>query len=450
MTERSRLLVLITATAGAILVPLNTSMVSVGLAPIMSDFQVSISATTWLVLLYLVVITSMQPTAGKLGDRYGHRKVFLLALVLFGLASLGAALATSFPALVLFRVLQGLTSSALGPNAAALIRLAYPIEEQGKAMGLYVGAFSMGLTIGPVISGLLVGTLGWRGIFWINVPAVAGALWLGSRVLPHSAPGARTPFDWSGTSLFTILIGGVVVALNLWKGGTLPFPVWIVLPVAVALSLLLYQLEERAPDPLIRFSLFRLPGFGASNAAIFLLHSMVYVMLVAVPLYMQEGRGLHPAMSGLLMAVFSLMQVVVAPVAGKLSDRFGRGIPVVVGGLLYLITALVFATTLSETTPVWLLAVSLTIAGIGTGLTAAPVQATALAACPPEDVGVGSGVWYSARYLGNINGALMSGLLLPARLGGGAPVLYGTMAVVAVALAASSGFLPRSSDVPSA
>ncbi|HYF96069.1 MAG TPA: MFS transporter [Symbiobacteriaceae bacterium] len=447
MSERNRLLVLFAATAGAIMVPLNTSMLSVGLAPIMNDFHVSVSATTWLVLLYLVVITSMQPMAGKLGDRYGHRTVFLLALVLFGLASLGAATAASFPVLVLFRVLQGLTSSALGPNAAALIRLAYPLEHQGKAMGLYVGTFSMGLTMGPVISGLLVSSLGWRGIFWINVPAVAMALWLGARVLPPSPGGVRTPFDWSGTTVFTALIGGTVVALNLWKGGTLPIPLWTVLPVAAVLAVLLYRLEERAPDPLIRFGLFRLPGFGASNLAIFLLHSMVYIMLVAVPLYLQEGRGLHPATSGVLMAVFSLMQVLVAPIAGRLSDRFGRRIPVVAGGLLYLATALAFM-GLSEVTPVWLLAASLVMAGIGTGLTGAPVQATALAACPPDDVGVGSGVWYSARYLGNICGALMSGLLLPARLGGGAPVLYGTMAVVALALAASTGLLPRAAAIP--
>lgn len=440
-SKTNPLMVLIAATAGATLVPINTSMLSVGLSPIMNAFGVSPVSVTWLVLLYLVVITSLQPTAGKLGDRFGHRRVFMLGLLSFGAVSFGAAVAPTFPLLVLFRVLQGMTASTLGPNASALIRLAYPPDRQGRAMGLYVGAFSMGLTLGPVVGALLVTNLGWRSIFWVNLPLVLFSIWVGLRTLPASGPAKAIPFDWQGTGIFTFLIGLVVVALNLTKEGGLPVPAWVVLLVVLVLAALFYRTEQRASDPLVRFDLFRLRGFGASNVAVFLMHSMLYVYLVAVPLYIQEGRHLPATTSGVQMAVFSLMQVLVAPISGRLSDSWGRRPMVVLGGVLYLASGIIIA-LLQPHTSVLVLLVALILAGTGTGMASAPIQATALGACPPEDVGTGSGVWYTSRYLGNITGALLAGLLMPANLSGGAAHLFWTVASIAVALTLSAGFMP--------
>lgn len=440
MDERRRLLVLIAATAGAIGVPLNTSMVSVALSPIMDAFHVPVARATWLVLLYLVVITSLQPTAGKLGDRFGHRRVFLAGLVTFGAASVGAALAPSFWMLVAFRALQGLTSSTLGPNAAALIRLAYPVERQGHAMGLYVGFFSMGLAVGPVLGGLMIGLIGWEGIFWVNVPLVVLAAWLGFAVLPRTRDLARVPFDWWGTALFGTLVTGVVLAANMWKLGGLPLPLWAIVLGLVALGAAFYGVEERAADPLIRFRLFRLPGFGASNVAVWLLHTMVYVVLLAVPLYLQQGRGLSATAAGLQMALFSGMQVL-APISGRLSDRLGRRLPVVAGGALFMLGWLQLG-WLSPGSSIGWVTMALMLGGFGFAFSSAPIQAACLAALPRADVGVGSGVWYSSRYLGNVSGALLSSLLLPKDLSGGASLLNWTMAGVAVALAACAWFLP--------
>jgi MFS family permease len=419
-------------------------MVSVALSPIMNAFGVPVARVTWLVLLYLVVITSLQPTAGKLGDRFGHRRVFLAGLVAFGIASVGAALAPTFWLLTLCRVLQGLTSSTLGPNAAALIRLAYPVERQGHAMGLYVGAFSMGLAIGPVLGGLLVGSVGWQGIFWVNVPGVILSAWVGFKVLPRTDQLLQVPFDWWGTVLFGALVSGVVLTANMWKLGGLPLPLWVIAPGLAALAAVFYVVEQRANDPLIKFGLFRLPGFGASNLAVFLLHTMVYVVLVGIPLYLQQGRGLSAEGAGLQMALFSGMQLV-APLSGRWSDHLGRRIPVALGGLLWTAAWLGLLWISPGSSLLWVTGF-LVVGGFGFGLTSAPVQAACLASLPRADVGVGSGVWYSARYLGNVAGALLTSLLLPKDLAAGAPVLYWTMVGVALALAAGARLLPAPRD----
>ncbi|MFZ5815856.1 MAG: MFS transporter, partial [Bacillota bacterium] len=335
MDERRRLLVLIAATAGATLIPLNTSMLSVAMAPITSAFGVSLPTGAWLVLLYLTIMTSLQPVAGKLGDRYGHARIFLLGLLLFAAASAGAALAPSFGLLIALRALQGLAGSALAPNATALIRLTYPQERVGQALGLYVSVFSLGLTVGPVISGLLISSLGWQAVFWINLPIIFLAGWAGWRALPRGTGGQTRPFDWQGTSLFTLAVGGLVVALNLWKEGRLPLPLWVALGACGLAGIALLYIEERAEDPLLRLSLFRLPGFGVGSAAIFLVHTIFQTILLAVPFLLQEGRGLSAASAGLVLAVFAGLQALLAPVAGRLSDRVGRRAMATAAGLLY-------------------------------------------------------------------------------------------------------------------
>lgn len=440
MDDRRRLQILIVATAGAVLIPLNTSMLSVGLAPLVEAFSVTNATGTWLVLLYLAAMTSLQPTAGKLGDRFGHRRMFMAGLVIFGVASAAAALASSFTQLVFFRVLQGVSGAALAPNASALIRFTYPPERQGYAMGLYVSVFSVGLTAGPVISGLLIHLWGWPAIFWVNLPCVALATWFGLKVLPGATRGRSVLFDWWGTALFSSLIILVVLATNLWREGRLPWPGLFVAAVAL-LGFLFWRVEERAADPLLRFSLFRLRGFGASNAAIFLLHSIMYAILVAVPLFLQQGRGVSPSLAGMVMGIYSVVQVLISPVAGRLSDRFGRRLPVVAGGLLYMVAASILWGVTPQT-PLLYLVGALVAGGVGTGLASAPIQAAALAELPTDLVGVGAGVWYSSRYMGNIGGALLTSLLLPQRLEAGAGELYLVLAAIAAVLAFTAVGLP--------
>jgi EmrB/QacA subfamily drug resistance transporter len=441
LDEQRRFRLLLAATAGAILVPLNTSMLAVALSPIIRTFDVPIHTGTWLVLVYLSIMTGLQPTAGKLGDRYGHRRIFLGGLLLFGIASAGAALAPNFPLLVFFRGMQGLTATALTPNASAMIRLTYPIEHQGKAMGLYVSAMGAGLAAGPVISGLLIEALGWQAVFWVNLPVVVLSYWVGYRVLPTNTGRQGISIDWLGTALFMVLITGAVGAISLWQGAQLPVPLWTVLPLLAVVAALLVYVEGRVKEPLLSLPLFRQPGFPAANAAIFLQHLSGYIILIAIPLYLQFGRGVTGATAGLLMGSFSLMQVLAAPYAGRLSDHLGRRLLVVLGGLACLAPSLLLL-TLTPTSSIALVLIILASLGIGKGLSSAPIQAAALAACPPDQVGIGSGIWYCSRYLGNVTGALLAGLLLPIDAAQPATVLYLLLAGSAALLSLTARFMP--------
>lgn len=441
MEDRRRFLILIAATAGAVLIPLNTSMLSVGLAPVVRAFGVSNAAGTWLILLYLAVMTSVQPTMGKLGDRYGHRIVFLSGLIAFICASAGAALSRDFATLILFRVLQGFFGAALAPNATALIRLAYPLERQGQAMGLYVSAFSVGLTVGPVLSGILLTLWGWPALFWANLPLAILSIWIGFRVLPGGTGNPSVAFDRWGTALFTVLVMASVLSANLWKDGALPLSLWVVVPALVAGSVLFYFVEQRADDPLLRFSLFRLPGFAASNLAIFWLHLLMYAVMVSVPLYLQQGRGLSAGSAGWMLSVLSIMQVLVSPFSGRLSDLIGRRSLSALGGALCTMGAVLLWWLSTGPTLLWT-AAAMVIIGAGVGLTSAPVQAASLVVLPRELVGVGSGVWYTSRYMGNIAGALVVAMLLPSDLTGGAGALNVVLIAVGSMLAFTSLRLP--------
>lgn len=433
-------MVLAAATAGATLIPLNTSMLSVAMAPITSAFGVSLTTGAWLVLLYLTIMTSLQPVAGKMGDRYGHARIFLMGLLLFGGASAGAAVAPSFGWLVALRVLQGIAGSALAPNATALIRLVYPRERQGHALGLYVSVFSLGLTLGPVLSGLLISTLGWQAVFWINLPVVLFAVWTGYLALPRTTGGETQPFDWRGTTLFTLVVGGLVIALNLWKEGALPIPLPLALGVCALGGALLLYVEERVPDPLLRLSLFRLPGFGVGSASIFLIHTVFQAILLAVPYSLQQGRGFSAASAGMVLALFAGLQALVSPLAGRLSDQVGRRAVATAASLLFVSGALLLWRLPPAAPMGWYLA-AMVLTGAGVGLASAPVQAASLAACPTHLVGVASGVWYSARYLGNITGTLLTSLLLPADGSSGA-LLYAALTGAAILLTGAVRFLP--------
>ena len=209
--DRAERAVLATVALGAILAPLNSTMIAVALPRIIRDFHSSVGSAGWLVTSYLLALAVVQPVAGKLGDRHGRRPFVLGGLVVFGIASLGAAVASSLALLIAFRLAQAVAGAVVFPNGAGLVRELIPADRRARAFGMVGAAIALAAALGPPLGGLLISIGGWQSIFYVNVPLVTVALVLAWRSIPRrtTVEVSRGPFDWLGSALFALVLGGV-------------------------------------------------------------------------------------------------------------------------------------------------------------------------------------------------------------------------------------------------
>ncbi|HEV2752817.1 MAG TPA: MFS transporter, partial [Solirubrobacteraceae bacterium] len=265
MTARDRRL-LLTVALGGMLVPLNSTMVAIALPRVVDDFDTSLAAASWLVTAYLIAMATLNPVAGKLGDRLGRRPLILGGLLWFGVASAGAALMPSLEALIAFRIQQAVAGALIFPNAIAVLREVVPAERLGGRLGLVNAALPLGAAAGPPLGGLLVALGGWRAIFLVNLPLVVVPLALGARALPRAVRRAAAAFDLTGAALLCATLS--LVALTLTRGGDLPVPAAAAGGVAAALAVALLVVELRRSDPVVNPRLFGSPPFAAATAGV--------------------------------------------------------------------------------------------------------------------------------------------------------------------------------------
>jgi len=420
--------VLATAALGTMLLPLNSTMIAVALPEIVDDLDVSISSTAWLVTGYLIAQASLQPLAGKLGDRLGRRKLILAGLTSFALASLGAAIAPSLGVLIAFRVLQAVTGALVFPNALALIRELLPRERRGTVIGMLGSAIGLAAAGGPPLGGLLVTIGGWRAIFLVNLPWAAAAIWLALRSVP--APLAHEPrarFDVAGAVALSLLLVSSAWLLNPGE-----VPGWVVPAGAVTVAGLIVvfiRYELAHDDPVLEPRFLTVRPFAAATASVGLSNLALYGTLLAVPVLLAGRRGWSGGEIGLAVAAMSVPMFALSPAGGRLSDRAGRRVAAVIG--LALLTAGLLPLALAgRDVAAELLLGSLALTGIGSGLSNAAVQVAGLEALEPRHAGVASGVFSAGRYLGGIAAAS-----LVATLVNGAQADYGTLFTIATAAA---------------
>jgi EmrB/QacA subfamily drug resistance transporter len=404
--------ILTTVALGTMLAPLNSTMIAVALPELMHQFRAELSTLGWLVTSYLIVMAALQPIAGKLGDRFGRRRLILGGLLYFGLASLAASLAGSLELLIVCRVNQAIAGAIALPNGAALVREVVPVDRRASRFGLVGGAVALAAAIGPPLGGLLVGLAGWRAIFYANVPLVVVALLLGwgavPRWRPHRVSGR---FDLAGAVLLAVLLVGAAAGLSqgVRQGASAGLAVGAAAFVLLAGLFLRHQ--ARQADPILRLGLFANRSFAAASAAIALSNLAMYSTLLAVPLLLTREASWTSVGVGAVLATLSTGMVLFAPLGGRLADRFGRR-PVAIGGLALLTCGLVPLGLAAEAIPLPLLLGGLTVAGTGLGLSSASIQTAAVEAVAASDAGVASGVFSTSRYLGSIAGSAVLGALL--------------------------------------
>jgi MFS family permease len=438
--------------SGAILVPLNSTMLAVALPSVMTTFAVAPSDVASLVTLYLGAVTVALPASGSIGDRFGHRRAFLVGVVAFAVASLVAALAPSFAVLAVSRVFQAASGALVSTSSVALIRSTAPADRRGAAFGLFDMLVSTSAAIGPLIGGLLVGAFDWRAMFLLAVPiSLVAAVAVGLRSGPRrngsgvrsgdgsveSAPADPAPpvprrIDVAGLMILAGLLIALLVAL---RGGSATPAAAL---AAVILLPLFVRQELRSAQPAVDPRLFAMRPFAAAVLGVLGATIVLHATLVIVPLLVQGLEHGAPETSGLVLLGISALGAVAAPFGGRLSDRVGRRLPVILGSLA-MTAGLALLWLVAGATSALVLGILLSVVGFGMGLSGSPRQLAALEAVAADRVGMAAGTYYTGRYLGGVLGASLAGLVLGrAVTADGVSLGFGVLTVVGVVLVVSS------------
>jgi EmrB/QacA subfamily drug resistance transporter len=423
--------------SGAILVPLNSTMLAVALPGVMDDFALGANAVSSLVTLYLGAVAVALPIGGSIGDRYGHRRAFLLGVVLFAVASALAAIAGSFEVLELSRVGQAASGALISTSAAALVRESAPPSRQGEAFGLFDLLVSTSAAVGPFIGGLLVGGFGWRSLFVLALPlGIVSAAFVGLALRPepadHAAANRRAaaPIDVPGLVLLALAIVAFVIAIRS-EGG----PVGIAAALAVVPLLALFVVVELRRDrPAVDPRLFVNRPFAAAVLGVFGSTVILHGSFILVPMLVERLLHETATTSGIVLLGIAGVAAVVAPFGGRFSDRRGRRLVVVTGSAIAAIGLAALWLGIGGTTPLSV-AVLLGVVGLGNGLTS-PRQAAALETVAPDRVGMAAGTYYTGRYLGGVVGASIAGAILATQVTPGAVATgFAVLAAVGVGVA---------------
>lgn len=391
---------LIVMCAGYFLVLLDVTVVNVALPAIGGALAAGPAALQWAVDGYAIAIAGLLLAGGTIGDVHGHRRIMLTGLGVFGAASLACGLAPGVAWLVAARFAQGVGAALLLPGTLAIITEAFPdAGARARAIGIWAGAGSTALPVGPLLGGLLVESLGWRSVFMVNVPIVVVAAIMTARLAPRDEHAAGRRVDWAGALVATALLTTVTVAVI----AELP---WLTGPAAVLLVVFVV-VERAAAEPMLPLAVFRTPTFSVANGVAFVMNLCTLGLLFLVTQYLQTVRHDLAVAAGLALLPLFLPLTLLAPYAGRVVARSGAR-PPMVAGLLLAAAGFAVLTLLDADSSYWTLLPALLLWGIGlAALTPAVVAAAIGSACGRP--GFASGVNNTARQAGGAVGAAIFG-----------------------------------------
>ncbi|MDA0262731.1 MAG: MFS transporter [Chloroflexi bacterium] len=441
MTVRGERLILLTVMLGIVLAPLNSTMIAVALPDIMTDFDVAITSAGWLITAYLISMASLQPLAGKLGDRFGHRNMVLSGLSVFGFVSIGAALSPSLSLLLAFRVLQAVCAALIVPNSSALLREILPAHRRGAGFGLLGAGIAVAAAGGPPLGGLLVELAGWRSIFYVNLIFVAPALLIGFKALPSiAATPAKPGFDIFGAmALPVVLVAAAWILISFSKGAEVLL-IAVGIPIVAVGAIAFGWYERRQPDPIVQLNFFLNRSFSAAAAGIGFANLSMYSLLIAIPLLL-SARDDSSLRIGLILTAMSAGMVVSSFAGGRMIDRLGRRLPTTAGMVLLTVGVVPIALAGQDVSLSQLLA-GLSLVGLGLGLSTPGLQTSAVEAVSRKDSGSAAGLYSTSRYLGSIIGSAVIAAILGADksdVGGLGLVFILSLGAAAIAIFASLG-----------
>jgi EmrB/QacA subfamily drug resistance transporter len=400
----SALRILLICSMSLLIVGLDITALNVALPSIGRDLHANVSGLQWTVDAYTVVLASLLMFSGSTADRLGRKRIFITGLGVFSVASLLCSLAPSVELLVGFRALQAVGGSMLNPVAMSIVTNTFTDpRERAQAVGIWGAGFGLSMALGPIVGGALVSWVGWRSIFWINLPIALGAILLTLRFIPESRAPRPRRFDPVGQVLVIVLLAGLTYGII--ESSVAAF----VASAAALVGLLVY--EPRRREPLIDLRFFRSIPFASAIVISVAAFAAFGGFLFLNTLYLQEARGLSPIQAGLATAPMAAVMVVASTLSGRLVGRRGARLPLVVSGIA-LVAACVMLTGLGQATPLAALFPAYVIFGVGFGLVNAPITNTAVSGMPRDQAGVAAGIATTSRQVGQTLGVAVVGAIV--------------------------------------
>ncbi|MEU6326935.1 DHA2 family efflux MFS transporter permease subunit [Streptomyces sp. NPDC047049] len=413
LSRRRRLLVLAICCMSLLIVSLDNTILNVALPSIQHELHASVAGMQWTIDAYTLVLAALLMLAGSTADRLGRRRIFLVGLVVFAVGSLLCSLAPGLEWLVVFRMVQAVGGSMLNPVAMSIITNTFTDpRERARAIGVWGGVVGISMAAGPVIGGLLVQSVGWRSIFWINVPIGALAFFLTLRYVPESRAPQPRRVDPVGQLLVIALLGSLTYAIIEAPdaGWTSPEILVFVLVALVSLAGLVAY-ERRRSEPLIDLRFFHsVPFSGAMVVAVCAFAALAGFLFINT-LYLQNIRGLSALDAGLYMLPMAGMTLIFAPVSGRLVGNRGPRLSLLLAGTAMGASGLLFAAFDAQATNA-LLFTGYVLFGIGFGLVNAPITNTAVSGMPRAQAGVAAAVASTSRQVGQSLGVAVIGAVL--------------------------------------
>ena len=438
-------LILLAVSMGQFLLQLDLTIVNVALPDIGTSTGASVPMLQWVVDGYNLAVASLLLTGGRIGDRSGHRQVFLAGLGLFALGSALCTMAPSAGALVAFRVLQGAGAALELPATLAILTHTFTEpRRRAQAVGIWASAAGSSLVIGPVVGGALVSTLGWRAVFAVNVPMVAAIAVLTVLAVPETratrSVGLDLPGQLLGSAALALLAGGAIEGGRLGFGAALPVTMLV---AGAVLGGVFVVVECRRADPVLQLALFRRGDYSAVTAGGLVMGFVTIGALFVFSLFFQQSQGLSALSAGLRFLPLTVVFVVVGPLIGRLMHRTGHRLPMAVGSVL-LAGGSLLALTVGPSAGYLAVGVPFAVIGLGYGLLSTPMAAAALAAVSPDRAGMASSTNLTARLVGGVFGVAVLGSMLPAdgaSAGAFVSGVHATMLVAAVVALAGAVLL---------
>jgi EmrB/QacA subfamily drug resistance transporter len=411
--ENRKWLTLAAVAFGLFMIMLDNTVVNVALPTMKQDLHVGLSQLEWVVTAYALTFAALLITGGKLADLYGRRRIFVLGLVVFTLASLACGLAPSAGFLIGARTVQGAGAALMNPATLSIITATFPPKERGQAIGIWAGVSALALAIGPLAGGLITDDLSWNWIFFVNVPVGALGIVVSQLVIRESRdmsheqsidlPGLLTSVGFLFSLSYALIEGnsrgwGSPEILGLFAGAA-----------ALLAAFILLELHQRLP--MLDLSLFRIGAFAGANLVAMLVSLSMFGVFFFVSIYIQTILGYSATQAGAMFLPMTILIILIAPLAGRFSDRVGSRW-LMGGGMTLVGISLLLYQRVGVHSDFWTLLPAMVLGGVGMASTMSPMTAAAMGAVPVDKAGVGSGVLNSFRQVGGSLGIALIGAIV--------------------------------------